>query len=240
MSLLESNAEIAALFRTRTARTADGDAVPVHSTIPLAYAEALYQTVLARRPEHVLEVGMAFGVSSLAILSALDRIGGTGRLVSLDPAQSRDWRGCGAAAVARSGLAPRHRLIEEPDYVALPRLLGEGHRIDFAYIDGMHTFDYTLLDFFYVDKLLPAGGVVGFNDCRMPAVHKVLRFVATHRRYRELDVGLPVRFRPKRRVRRALGRLLGQTAPFGHPMKQDRYFEKTEVWEPDWNSFTEF
>jgi len=86
----------------------------------------------------------------------------------------------------------------------------------------------------------PAGGVVGFNDCQMPAVHKVLRFVATHRRYRELDVGLPVRFRPKRRVRRALGRLLGQTAPFGHRMKQDRYFEKADVWEPDWNSVAEF
>lgn len=30
---------------------------------------------------------------------------------------------------------------------------------------GWHTFDHTLLAWWYVDKMLPAGGIVGFNDC---------------------------------------------------------------------------
>jgi hypothetical protein len=28
-----------------------------------------------------------------------------------------------------------------------------GVQVDFAFMDGWHTFDYTLLDFFYTDKL---------------------------------------------------------------------------------------
>ena len=60
-----------------------------------------------------------------------------------------------------------------------------------VYIDGWHTFDYALLDFFYADKLLDTGGLVGFNDCHYPSIERVLRFVVRHRHYREVDVGPP-------------------------------------------------
>jgi len=66
---------------------------------------------------------------------------------------------------AKASLSDRHELIEEYDYDALPRLRASGLRVDFAYLDGWHTFDHTLLAWWYVDKMLPAGGIVGFNDC---------------------------------------------------------------------------
>jgi hypothetical protein len=65
-------------------------------------------------------------------------------------------------------------------------------RVGLAYIDGDHTFDYTLLDFWYVYKMLEIGGVVGFNDCDYPAVDEVLRFLLLHRKFKQLDVGLPI------------------------------------------------
>lgn len=107
---------------------------------------------------------MAFGFSTLAILTALEELGEDGRLISIDPYRAQDWHNCGIAAVHRAGLQGRHQHIERPDYLALPALLEADTRLDFGCIDAYHTFDYVLLDFWYVDCLLRVGGVVAFND----------------------------------------------------------------------------
>jgi predicted O-methyltransferase YrrM len=239
-ALLDRCAVVKELFDTRTARGPTGEAVPVHSNIPQAYAEALYRTVLAHRPSVVLEVGMAFGVSSLAILAALHETGGGGQLISIDPNQATQWQRCGVGAVERAGFRGRHRLIEEFDYVALPRLLASGQRIDLAYIDGWHTFDYALLDFWYVDRLLNVGGLVGFNDCGFRAVDKVIKFVQSHRKYEEMDVGLPADRVDHTRLRGLLRRLTRRPPQVSYRMRQDRYFRKVANWEPDWDFFAEF
>lgn len=49
------------------------------------YAEALYRFVLDRRPETVIEVGFAGGVTAMAVLRALAELGGERRLISMDP-----------------------------------------------------------------------------------------------------------------------------------------------------------
>ena len=170
MDLLARCSTLKELFDTRTAHTPSGTPVEMISNISQAFAEALYETVLKTRPAVALEIGMAFGVSSLAILTALRDIGQTGKLITIDPHQSTDWANCGRAAVTRAGLSARHELIEEVDFKVLPRLLESSLKIDFAYIDGWHTFDYTLLDWWYTDKMLSVGGIVGFNDCGFPAV----------------------------------------------------------------------
>jgi hypothetical protein len=82
-----------------------------------------------------------------------------------------------------------HQLIEEVDYIALPELVKRKCRIDFAYIDGWHTFDYVLLDFFYIDKMLNTQGIVAFNDAGYLSVHRVLKFMISHRKYRESTHG---------------------------------------------------
>lgn len=51
-------------------------------------------------------------------------------------------------------------------------------------IDGWHTFDYAMVDFFYVDRLLQVGGVVILDDtAAYAAIRKLARYVATHRQY---------------------------------------------------------
>lgn len=99
------------------------------------------------KPQVVLEVGMAYGIASLSILAALDEAGEGGKLISVDPNQNSDWKGIGIANVRRTGVIDRHRLIEEPDFLALPALLKDEVNVDFAYVDGWHTFDYVLMDF---------------------------------------------------------------------------------------------
>jgi predicted O-methyltransferase YrrM len=195
-------------------------------------ARALHRVVRTERPELVLEVGMATGMSTLAILTALE-VAGSGGLISVDPHQSTQWEGQGTANVARHGLSSRHTLVEEPDYTALPRLLAGSTTLGLAYVDGWHTFDHVVLDIFYIDRMLTVGGVIGFNDCGFAAVHRALRFLLSHRAYREIDVGLRPDYvsatLPKQLVRRAL-----------RWSRNDRYFRKTGDWLPAWNYYRRF
>jgi len=220
----------------RSAYTLSGDKIAVHSDIGLAHAEALHETVLRYKPAVVLEVGMAFGVASLSVLSALEEIGQNGKLLSVDPLQTPDWKGCGLASIARAGLKHRHEMHEDFDYNVLPKLLASGLKLDFAYIDGWHTFDYTLLDWWYVDRMLKAGGIAAFNDCSWPAVDKAIQFVVTHRKYTEIDVGLPL---PRRRKLELLNKLSFGLKKLPLP-DRDRYFRKDANWEPRWDFYAPF
>lgn len=239
MGLLDRSAVLREMLQSGTTLDERGERQPLHSHIPARFAEALYRTVLARRPGLAVEVGMAMGASTLAILTALDEIGGNGRLISIDPYQAA-YKSCGLAAVRRAGLAARHEHITQPDFLALPQLLAAGTQVDLAYIDGNHTFDFVLLDFWYLDRMIPVGGVVAFNDCAMPAIHKVIKFLLTHRRYAELDVGLGTSYVGYTHVRRVIRRLTGAAPQSFYRNFADRYFEKKEEWEPKWDFFADF
>jgi hypothetical protein len=95
--------------------------------------------------------------------------------------------------------------------------------------------------------------VIAVNDCGFAAVAKALQWFATHRRYTELDVGLPKRVRSPiygapSHLRAALKPVLngvGEYAPrWANRLKlarfEDRYFQKVEDWEPLWNFFAPF
>jgi hypothetical protein len=240
INLLDSCPVLKEMLDPGIARGQAGDAIPIHSNIPGYYAEALFRTVLEARPSIVIEVGMAFGVSSLAILAALHRAGDAGRLISIDPFQSTQWGGCGITAIEQAGFRERHELVQDFDYNALPRLLASGQRLDFAYIDGWNTFDYKLFDWWYVDKMLKVEGVVGFRGCGYPSVDKVIRFVRSHRKYDELDVGLPLEVANYSRRRGLLRRLTGKDPRAYYMQRQDRFFIKRQVWEPSWDFYAEF
>lgn len=193
-------------------------------------ARALTAMVAREQPALCLEIGMAYGFSTLAILEGL---GPQGRLISIDPFQTEHYQRLGKSLVERSDRASRHRLIERPDYLALPELLAAGGQVDFAYIDGMHTFDYVALDAFYADKLLKIGGVLGFNDCGFRSIHKFLRFFQGHRDYEELDAGLKPDFRGRNPAITLLRRWEGRS-------NQDRYFRKRTAHEPEHDFFRNF
>jgi hypothetical protein len=212
----------------------DGERVPLDFAITADFAEAIYRLVRARRPARALEIGMAYGISSLAIMSGLVDGGSNGTLTSIDPNQSTDYRGLGRYQLERNGYGDRHRLIERVDYLALPDLVAAGERFDFIYIDGWHSFDFVMLDAFYADRLLDVHGVMGFNDCGWFAVNKALRFISTHWSwYDEIDVGLTHRWGTGALHKRLARRVL--RAP-----TQDRYFEKRADGEVHWAFYRRF
>lgn len=219
------------ILSTEKVQDSAGNTYPLSAHISLSHAMALFNTVRRYQPAVVLEVGMAYGISSLAILNALRDT--SGRLISIDPYQESNWHNIGVANVAREGLSDQHELLQQPDYIALPRLLENNLQLDFAYIDGWHTFDYTLLDFFFIDKMLSEGGIVAFNDCGMRAVSKVLRFVRTHRSYKEIDVKLRPTYTGSNPAAGLLKRITKRS-------NSDRYFQKTGTEEPAWNFYKPF
>lgn len=164
-----------------------GENVTVTSHIDEACGALIQKVIRMKRPRVGIEVGLAFGISTLYILEALKETGGQ-KLIGMDPAQYDDyWRGGGLHNVAASGYSDLYEFHENTSQQLLPELVGNGLKIDFAFIDGWHTFDHTLIDFFYIDQMMNVGGVVVFDDVGYPAIRRVCDFILTNRAYEIYD-----------------------------------------------------
>lgn len=178
------NQVLAEAVKSGVVRSADGEVLPLHSQIPPGEGLLLQKIVRGMRPpvEVSLEVGLAYGISAMYICEALREVGAAQHIV-VDPFQDQEWKGVGLHNLSLSGYADMVRFEQVPSAVALPRLVEEGVRIDFAFVDGWHTFDHALVEFFYLDMLLRTGGIVAFDDAGMPSIQKLCRFVLTNRAY---------------------------------------------------------
>ena len=48
------------------------------------------------------------------------------------------------------------------------------------FIDGWHTFDYTLVDFFYADLMLEINGIICVDDICHKSVTKCIKYIRTN------------------------------------------------------------
>ena len=145
-------------------------------------AALLYDFVRTVKPLNTLETGMAHGKSTLSICQA-HRDNGAGSHIAIDPFQETKFNSDGLANIERAGLKDVLRFYQETSDEALPRLYAEGERIDFAFIDGNHRFDYTMVDFFYIDKMLRLDGHIAFDDLWIASVRKVVSYVLKNTPY---------------------------------------------------------
>src|SRR5271154_2289056 len=172
------------ILRSKQVRTVDGaGTLPLKDSINAEIGALLQKLITEKRPSVTMEIGLAYGLSTLCICEALAKVGGK-RHIAIDAFQSSMWQGIGIHYVRTTGFGNLVELREELSQDALPRLVAEGIKVDFAYIDGTHTFDQKIVDFFYVDRILSVGGVIAFDDCDWPSIHQVCRFIATNRPYR--------------------------------------------------------
>lgn len=128
------------------------------------------------QPRISIEVGLAYGFSTLFILDAMQR-GNYGQHVAIDPFQSSLWHGIGLQAIQDAGLARRFKWLEERSSYALSSMQRSKTRAQFIYIDGSHLFDGALIDFSLSDLVLDVDGIVLFDDLWMPAVQRTVAFV---------------------------------------------------------------
>ncbi|MGH6821305.1 MAG: class I SAM-dependent methyltransferase [Methylocella sp.] len=156
----------------------------MHSQIPSEEGEFLQRIIDEVNPRTSLEIGLAYGISSLFICDALARIPGA-RHIIVDPAQFSDeyWKGAGIHNLKAAGYGDMIEFYDLPSHIALPQLERAGRQVEFAFIDGAHQFDYALVDFFCVDRLLKVSGIVALDDLWMPSVQRLCRYILTNRSY---------------------------------------------------------
>lgn len=145
-------------------------------------AELLADLVAANRPRKTLEIGMAFGLSTVAIADALEA--DAAPHVVIDPFQSAGWDGIGLHTVALAGLEGRTEFVEEPSQSVLARYAEEGRQFDFVFHDGSHLFDALMTDLYFINRMLPEGGVIVIDDLWMPSVRRAASFLITNLDYR--------------------------------------------------------
>jgi hypothetical protein len=103
-------------------------------------------------------LGLAHGISALAILSAISA-NGSGHHYVIDPFQE-SYANCGEAMINLAGLGGWHTFLERFPEEAIPQL----PRLQFAFIDSSHLFDFTIMEFLLVDKKLDVGGLMALHD----------------------------------------------------------------------------
>lgn len=171
------------IYSTKSVKDGQGNSInPFPTATPYDIGIILNELIQKYNLERTLEIGMAYGLSTLFICQA-HRDKGRGIHTAIDPMQNSVWKSIGLLNVERAGFADKLRFLEACSDEALPQLVAKGEKLDFAFIDGSHHFDYTLVDFFYVDKLLEVGGYVVFDDIWMPGIRKVVSYILRNRDY---------------------------------------------------------
>jgi predicted O-methyltransferase YrrM len=141
----------------------------------------LYEFCVANCPMNSVEIGMAYGFSTMFIMAAM-RKNGKGRHTSIDPFQNAHWKGIGVAharKVSKPGV--EFRFIEDRSDRAATDLARENEKFDLVFIDGNHKFDDVLVDFYLYAQLCSKGGCIIFDDAHMNSIQAVITYVRTNR-----------------------------------------------------------
>jgi predicted O-methyltransferase YrrM len=191
------NPVLTELLETGMAVSESGKVHKVRSHITTDEGQFLERLVSDLKPAVSLEVGLAYGVSTLFICKGLEGVHKPRHIV-IDPNQFRStplqeetFEGIGLHNLRKAGYEHMIEFHDAPSYLALPALVRNGLKLDFAFIDGWHTFDFASVDFFYVDLLLRPGGIVVIDDTDFPSVWKLSRYIVRNRAYKVVDC-LPV------------------------------------------------
>ncbi len=136
-----------------------------------------------------VEVGCAYGISSLVICEALSKVSGDRKHHIVDPCQLTDYKGNGIHHLKEEGFN-FFELHATGSEIALPWLIANGSEksVDLVFIDGWHTFDHTLLDIFYAVRLLRVGGILVVDDAGQPAVGRAIGYLSQYPCMQLVDV----------------------------------------------------
>lgn len=187
----QMNAVLESILETQTVsdgthtlplRHPDFPQLPVH--VDKAEGAFLQAIIATLRPSTTLEVGCAYGVSTLYICEALAALGTPVRHIVIDPFQATQWKGIGLRNASAAGFGAMIEFHGDYSELALPRLVARGDVLDFALVDGWHTFDQVMVEFYYLSRLLRVGGVIAFDDANRRSVNRVIRHALTYPAYR--------------------------------------------------------
>jgi predicted O-methyltransferase YrrM len=146
-------------------------------TLPERDCDLLRDLLVAEGVRTVVEVGLAYGSSALAIGEALVTAGGPQpRHIVIDPFQRQAYADVGWELLCAAGLDSIATLVAAPSSIALARLVAEGMTADAAFVDGSHRFHEVFVDLYFLRKLVRPGGVIVLDDDWTPSVRTAIRY----------------------------------------------------------------
>lgn len=180
-------AELHAAGPKRT-RPFEGDFERV--ALPSADGDILRDTLVADGARVVIEIGLAYASSALAIGEALCLTGAAGvSHIVIDPYQTTAYDDVGRDALSAADLATQTTFIGEPSSIALARLAADGFTADAAFVDGSHRFHEVFVDLYFLRLLVRPGGLIILDDAGWPSVAMALRYFDLNLGWRPVSIG---------------------------------------------------
>ncbi|MFF9621839.1 class I SAM-dependent methyltransferase [Streptomyces griseosporeus] len=139
----------------------------------------------------VVEIGLAYAGSALAIGEALVRIGSPNpRHVVIDPFQYTAYDGVGWELLRSAGLDDIAELVTEPSQRFLARLADAGFAADAAFVDGSHHFHNVFVDLHFLGEIVRPGGIVLLDDVWWPSVRAAVAYFEANLGWRPIPGAL--------------------------------------------------
>jgi predicted O-methyltransferase YrrM len=165
------------------------------ASVPPADCDVLLDLLLSEKPGTVIEIGLGYGSSALAIAEALVTAGSNDARHVIVDAYQNHFHGSGWDAIVAAGLDSLCSLLEERSQIALPRLLGDGFVADAAFVDGSHIFHNVFVDLYYLRELVRPGGLVILDDCSYLSVATAVHYFRVNTGWDPAPIAWPTRLR---------------------------------------------
>jgi hypothetical protein len=146
-------------------------------TLPECDSDILRDLLIREGVSTIVEVGLAYGSSALAIGEALLTVGGPSpRHVIIDAFQSSAFSDVGWDVLGDAGLHGIATLTQAPSSIVLAELVGSGFVAEAAFVDGSHRFHEVFVDLYFLRKIVRPGGLVVMDDTWTPSVRTAVRY----------------------------------------------------------------
>jgi predicted O-methyltransferase YrrM len=165
------------LVRDGPARTRGAERDFETVTLPERDCDLLRDLLISEKVRTVVEIGLAYGSSALAIGEALVTIGRAHPWhIVIDPFQQQAFANVGWDLLCSAGLEPITTLMAVPSSIALPKLVTQGVVADAAFVDGSHRFHEVFVDLYFLRRIVRPGGLIVLDDDWTPSVRTAVRY----------------------------------------------------------------
>jgi predicted O-methyltransferase YrrM len=146
-------------------------------TLPERDCDLLCDLLISEKVQTVVEIGLGYGSSALAVGEALLTVGSAHpRHIVIDPFQQRAFANVGWDLLCSAGLDSIATLMTAPSSIALPELVTDGVIADAAFVDGSHRFHEVFVDLYFLREIVRPGGLVVVDDDWTRSVRTAVRY----------------------------------------------------------------
>jgi predicted O-methyltransferase YrrM len=172
------NSTLKEIFDSQKVFDKAGNGYELHSNTSFDQCAFLQEIIKEIKPRRSLEIGLAYGISTLAILEGLSSFSKDFHHTIIDPFQSKYWHNVGIDYIKKCGFGDNIDFYERFSCEILPELSRQNVRLQFVYIDSTKVFDILLVDIFFITQMLDVNGVIVLDDCSYPGIRKLARFIS--------------------------------------------------------------